>query len=292
VVGDQSTAALTYNDKTTAKENLASVVLKKHGIIAAALYTPDKLFVSYSADGGKQLTLPAKPQLNGWKFTNDQLSGFQHIFLNDEDIGAIYICSDLTTLHWMMWRNGLTILLFTFGSLLLAWLLASRLQRIISRPVSHLAETAGIVSLEKNYAIRARKESDDELGRLIDGFNGMLEEIQRRDDALTLAKNELEERVQERTQDLQQQFQRISLLNQITYAVAERQDFESIIQVVLQQLEEHLPVDYSSTYKFDRAMGVCQVIRRGPKSHAIVKALGIPDVMPLDHTIFRTCLER
>jgi nitrogen fixation/metabolism regulation signal transduction histidine kinase len=51
-------------------------------------------------------------------------------------------------------------------------------------PVLQLAKTANKVSTEKDYAIRASKSGNDEIGILIDGFNDMLAQIQSRDDAL------------------------------------------------------------------------------------------------------------
>jgi TMAO reductase system sensor TorS len=80
--------------------------------------------------------------------------------------------------------------------------LATRLQRFISDPVIHLVQTAKAVTLLKNYGIRARKQTDDELGTLIDGFNEMLSEIQRRDHDLERHKESLEDEVSQRTSEL------------------------------------------------------------------------------------------
>ncbi len=55
--------------------------------------------------------------------------------------------------------------------------------------------------------------------------------------------------------DLHQQLTRISLLNQITHAISERQDLDSILHVVLGQLEMHLPIDHGSVYLFDPQTG-------------------------------------
>jgi len=60
-----------------------------------------------------------------------------------------------------------------------------------------------VVSRDRNYAIRASASSRDELGLLVDTFNEMLGQIQARDGALEKARDELEQRVQERTRDLQ-----------------------------------------------------------------------------------------
>ncbi len=53
------------------------------------------------------------------------------------------------------------------------------------------------VSANKNYSVRATKSYGDEIGRLIDGFNTMLSEIQHRDGALRSANDELKTRTLE-----------------------------------------------------------------------------------------------
>jgi PAS domain S-box-containing protein len=85
------------------------------------------------------------------------------------------------------------------ASLAVAFLLSSRLQRVISGPIRELAETALSVSIREDYSIRAGKRGNDEIGLLIDQFNGMLNRIPQRDSALQEAHNELENRVAERT---------------------------------------------------------------------------------------------
>jgi light-regulated signal transduction histidine kinase (bacteriophytochrome) len=88
---------------------------------------------------------------------------------------------------------------------LAALLFSSGLQRIISRPILHLSETARSVSERRDYSIRAEKQGSDEIGQLVDAFNQMLEQIQVRDSELLRAKNELEKRVEERTGELRQE---------------------------------------------------------------------------------------
>jgi signal transduction histidine kinase/ActR/RegA family two-component response regulator len=289
IIGDQSTAALTYNDPATAEENLKSLASKKTGIVAACIYTKKSAFASYRSPELGGLLLPAQPGQDEWRFANGYLSGFQPIYLNGEQIGSIYICSNLDQLHDLLWHYATVVLWLFISSLFVVYLFASRLQRIISRPISHLAQTAKIVTQEKNYSIRAQKTSDDELGLLIDGFNSMLAQIQQRDAALNHSNVQLENRVAERTQDLQQQFGRISLLNQITYAIAARQDFESIILVVIQQLEDHLPVDYAVSRLFDETTGTLKNSVRGSKTHALAARMGMPQQTPIIETAFADC---
>ena len=85
----------------------------------------------------------------------------------------------------------------------MAFGLAWRLQSVISKPVLQLAETARAVSHDRDYTRRATRSGDDEIGKLIDGFNDMLDQIQKRDQALQEHREHLEEEVERRTGDLQ-----------------------------------------------------------------------------------------
>ncbi len=120
---------------------------------------------------------------------------------------AGFVAYGLITLRQEMARHLQTIVeiiaLVTLASAGLTYLLSSWLQRIITRPISELAQTAKTVTAERNYSARARKHEDDELGLLVDSFNEMLAQVQQRDAALQDANDRLEKRVSERTKDLQ-----------------------------------------------------------------------------------------
>jgi signal transduction histidine kinase len=71
--------------------------------------------------------------------------------------------------------------------------------------VVHLAEVAQTISREKRYSMRATVTGgSDEVTILVDAFNEMISEVQKRDSALREAHAELEARVQERTAQLRQ----------------------------------------------------------------------------------------
>jgi two-component system chemotaxis sensor kinase CheA len=85
-----------------------------------------------------------------------------------------------------------------FMSALLCWLIA----RAITRAVGDLSTAAAQVQETKNFSIRAKKTSSDELGRLTDAFNEMLSGIQDRDVELEAHRTGLEAKVTERTAEL------------------------------------------------------------------------------------------
>jgi len=81
-------------------------------------------------------------------------------------------------------RYAIIVVIIMIVSSLVALLLSHKLRRVISEPVVELAQMMGVVSINKNYSIRALKHSEDEIGLLIDGFNEMLAQIQRQNEAL------------------------------------------------------------------------------------------------------------
>ncbi len=80
----------------------------------------------------------------------------------------------------------------------------------INRSLSNLVDTVTTVASKKDYSVRGVKQEGGELGRLVDGFNEMLSQIQQRDAALIAARDSLELRVEERTRELAKS---LSLLN-------------------------------------------------------------------------------
>ena len=305
IIGNQSTAALTFDDKDTAKEILGALCAKRH-VVAAALYDKNGcLFASYSSGSHPAVSCPVRPEQDALRFGNNALTLFHEIRLDGDFVGTVFLQSDLQEMHERFVRYAEMILLFILASWVVTLLLSSLLQRVISRPVSHLAETAKAVSKGKNYSIRAAKHGSDELGQLIDGFNEMLGQIQHRDSELQRARDQLEVRVEERTRDLRaeiaerqraewalkQQFVRMSLLNQITQAISDRQDTESILHVVLRQLEDHMGLDLGVVSLFDVKAQTLNVAAMRVKNSLVAGKFDLHEgsVLSLAETGFQLC---
>jgi signal transduction histidine kinase/DNA-binding response OmpR family regulator len=202
ILGSNSTAALTFGDQSAARELLSGLKAKQH-ILTAGIYSADgQPFTFYRRAGlsPEFVAPPAEP--DGSRFTSDRLILFHRIVLYDQAVGTIYLESDLEEIHTRLARFAGIVALVLVGTSLLAFLLSSRLQGVISTPILALAETARIVSTEKDYRVRAVKRSDDEVGRLIDGFNEMLTQIQLRDEELQRHRDHLEQQVRARTAEL------------------------------------------------------------------------------------------
>ena len=198
VIGYNSAAAMAFKDEATATVTL-SALKAKDDIVAAVLYGPDgKVFARYARAGVGQVALPTDlPQMNGSRFRESFLEVFRNVSFNGDPVGTLFLQSDMS--QWNSRARGYAtfLLMLMLTSAFLALLLASKLQTLISRPILRLEDTMRVVSAKKNYEVRALKFYDDEIGRLIDGFNTMLAEIQQRDTALQGANDELKTRTQE-----------------------------------------------------------------------------------------------
>jgi len=202
MIGNNSTAALAFNDQDSANETLAALRAKPQ-IVSACIYNRDgSPFASYSPGGQSGSLAPPDPRADGSQFTTDRLTLFREIKLDGDLVGTVYLESDLEELHTRL-RRYITILgIIIAASLCVSLVLSSRLQRVISGPILELAKIAKAVSIEKNYAVRAAKRGDDEVGILIDCFNEMLVQIQLRKLELQLHQENLEEEVTARTAEL------------------------------------------------------------------------------------------
>lgn len=83
--------------------------------------------------------------------------------------------------------------LLSLAAMLLAWLLARKLHPVLTAPVVELERITRRVRDTGDYSLRARRISSDELGRLTDDFNQMLEQIESSQRALIDAQQRAEE---------------------------------------------------------------------------------------------------
>src|SRR6267378_3829331 len=219
IIGSNSTAALTFGDSNSAKEILGALSANQH-IAAACIYMGDgRVFAKYLRGDPTARFSPPERQEDGSRFGSNELALFGKIMLDGEKIGTVYLRSDLAEITERVNRYTAVLVLVMLGSSLVAFLFSSRLQRAISEPIGKLAWTAKMVSIEKNYSIRAVKEGEDELGLLIEGFNEMLGQIQHRDAALQKAHDDLEKRVEERTAALRESEEKFRQLAETIHEV-------------------------------------------------------------------------
>jgi signal transduction histidine kinase len=201
-IGNNCAAAIDFNDPKTAEETLAAMHANG-SIISACVYSRNgKVFAAYQRDASSPFVSPRQRD-TGEEFSGGELHLFRPIQQQGVVVGTIFVASDLKAISSRLMRYMDIVGLVLVASLLVAFVLSSQLQRLLSDPILRLAQVARSVALEKNYTVRATKQSNDELGQLVDGFNEMLVQIQARDIALQTARDNLEKRVEERTRELE-----------------------------------------------------------------------------------------
>ena len=195
IIGANAAAALTFNDEKAAADTLAGLSANPH-IMSAYIATKDGgVFATYLPRQKRGADAPARPKRYAellqeaaeeplWDLHPD-LEVARDIVLDGQKLGKVLIQEDMDELAARLKWFLLVVVMIFCGAVYVAYLLSARLQGVISAPILHLAETMGAVSAGKNYALRARKTGNDELGKLIDGFNDMLEQLERHSNALT-----------------------------------------------------------------------------------------------------------
>jgi PAS domain S-box-containing protein len=202
IIGNNSAAALDFSDPKSAKETLSALQAQPH-IIAGCIYTAKgDVFAVYVRSGEPTSFVPPIVRQGSQEFDNDSLRLFRPIARGGESLGTVYVVSDLNALYSRLDRYAFIAAGVFIASAFVAFLISQQLQKMISGPILSLVQTARAVTVEKNYAVRVVKTSDDELGTLIDAFNEMLKQIQERDSALQHSHVELENRVTERTKEV------------------------------------------------------------------------------------------
>jgi two-component system, sensor histidine kinase and response regulator len=203
MVADNSTAALTFHDVQAAQDVLRSLRTQPH-ITAACLFTQDgKRFAAYVREGKEaEFSAPA-PRSSGAFFEAGHLLVFRPVRLAADSIGTVYLEADFSEMNARLRTYPVVIGLALSISSVVAFLLAARLQGLVSGPILALAQTAKRVSLERNYALRCPVTSQDEIGRLVTGVNEMLAQIEQQDQELQRHGGNLEEEVARRTTELQ-----------------------------------------------------------------------------------------
>ncbi len=200
VLGQNSAAALAFNDRQSASEILASSRFAS-SVMGICLYLNDgSSFARFARASDWNCDSP--PARDGLLATFGELTLTRPVVANGERLGTVVVHSHLSELNPRLLRYAAIIFCVLLNSSLIALFLAIRLQRVITRPVRRLLRIARAVSRTGDYSLRADVETEDEIGQLVLGFNEMLMEIESRDRQLETNQDSLQQEVARQTADL------------------------------------------------------------------------------------------
>ena len=176
IIGDNSTAALAFDDPKVATQILGALKARPH-MVAACMYRENGTpFAEYVRAGDSAAC--GQPVADAEvKFTERGLRASHPILLDNRRIGTLVLLYDTGEATERIRLYGGIVLTILLASSLIASLLSSLLGDIIAAPISRLADAARSVSQSGDYSIRVEKDADDEVGILVDAFNEMVNRI-------------------------------------------------------------------------------------------------------------------
>jgi two-component system, sensor histidine kinase len=214
-IGTNATIAIRGADRVMAKDLLAPLESD-----------PDVLFASMRDVGGQQLAGFARTGFSEFdarttvsRLTKDSGEGADStlplaiwsgtalalrtpVAANGRVIGEIFVQASSGSLYnRLLVYVAMTLLVMLFA-VLVAHALSARLQLVITRPIARLVEVINRVTRDKDYTARCEPAGADEIGCLIDGLNGMLEQMQSRSQEASAYSRMLEAEVGQRTQGM------------------------------------------------------------------------------------------
>lgn len=175
-----SSAPLAFGARQEAEELLAALA-PQQTITAAALYDAEgNLFAQFAERRRPPASLNA-PEQTGLQFSGGTVAYVAPVQGRERRLGTLFVQGTLEPWRDRLWLYAGLVLVVAGAAFALAVLLSRRLGRNISAQIEELASTARAVSDKGDYAVRACRLGDDELGDLTDAVNEMLAKIHDRD---------------------------------------------------------------------------------------------------------------
>ncbi|MFL0810818.1 MAG: EAL domain-containing protein [Agarilytica sp.] len=191
IIADRSAASMVFFDQESAADNLQTAA-NRQNIDFLCLYDAEgEIFSNYSVKSGE---LPCRSTVEPVSSNQIlELSGSIAVYMPVIDqsdlIGHLYIQANTKALVRNQWILSSILLLSLAASLLVAYVFGSRLVKRSLVPLNALTKTSAIIADNPLSEERAEKKSDDEVGRLVDVFNDMLDNLASENRALLFSEN-------------------------------------------------------------------------------------------------------
>ena len=241
VIANNVVAALMFEDKDAAEETLGGLKADTN-IVYARITKPDGIvFATYATRENQQIVLHSTGT-GQHEFSGGVLHINRPIRMERDTLGAIYVQYDLREFYGRLFALAWILLGAMAAALGGSVIVASRLQRTLTRPISELSATSQGIARKNDYSVRATKYSDDELGTLTDAFNEMIARIELRDRELQESRATLEQRVHSRTESLLRQERFQAALATLGRFAIRQNDLKASVEFALQTVTETLNV--------------------------------------------------
>lgn len=238
LTGGNAASAIAFDDSMAAMEFLRSL-RSFPTVAAAAVYDENNvLFATYRNPESPRVAIPENSPIANEVFINRKyVSVVEPINYDNVNYGYIFIIADKTPIGKKTAKYALFTALLGAVAFGLAAALAALLRKPIADPIIHLADAAGEIKESNDYSTRVLKRGEDEIGKLYDDFNAMLEMIEKRENEKNAAIAALRNSEQKHRALFE------SMAQGVVY-----QDSKGSITSVNPATEEILGLDYGSLY--------------------------------------------
>ena len=198
VVSENVGAALLFNDQMAAADMLRTL---QHlpNVRFSAIYDERGQRFSFYADGPKDVPEKMDVLRESVSFEWPYVRIVLPVIYAGNNVGAILLEVGLRSVFVSLLQQALIIIAAAMMAIYLARRLLFRLSDSVLHPIVGLAGLMDDVAEKSDFSLRTKPGDIEELARLADGFNDMLEQIQARDDSLAAHRQTLEREVSERT---------------------------------------------------------------------------------------------
>jgi len=174
--------ALAFDDHVVAERNLSALQARPR-VKTAAIYGADgDLYASYVREG--EPPPPSRvPLISGTRVSGEQVEIAQPVVRSGEALGTIY----LRARYDVAGRVETYLEIFAVVMLLslaVSYAFSRGLQQVITEPLESITSVAHNIVSRRDYSLRARKTTDDEIGLVVTAFNSMMDEVETRTKSL------------------------------------------------------------------------------------------------------------
>lgn len=182
-------SSLIFNDEVAAQESLKALSVSPQVLAARLLLLNHQQLAEYH-----------QPKVMGKKVDAELVVNVEW---QDEKIGYLYLDVDLSGLKDSFYQQIQLALLIAFMALVCTGVLVRYFTRLLIKPLRSLSAVAETIGSQGDYSIRAPNTSKkDEVGLLTRRFNAMLDRLETQDVELHKEHELLEQRVEQRTEEL------------------------------------------------------------------------------------------
>ena len=185
VVGQNSSAALDFNDRDAAV-GVLQALQNEPRVISGCLYNlSGSLFAEYHRDQG-EIPCPDSQPLSSAS-SRGLRSVIRPALHRKESVGTVFLTSDMRDFELQEQRLLNTSLLLALVSVLIGGISGLLLQYGISMPIASLARAMHKVTTQESFDVQVDVRGSREIAELAMGFNAMLGELNRREQLARLA---------------------------------------------------------------------------------------------------------